>query len=143
MKTYTLHQEHKEQPPGVEVALCAMEVTVEVVCKWFALRSEYVPHPAGEDLMMESWILDHMPTGKRLCGGGWLNPVGREQCKKLAEALVTTPVDWSVEGVETSDGFKEWFGKARDAAAHGDVLPWPEHLPTGRHRVLRDGGTDD
>lgn len=108
-----------------DTAIAWQRVGVEVVFEHFALRTEYVPHQAGEGLVMESWCLDHMSTGRRIHGGGVFNPVSRESCLLLAGAISTAPVDWSVSDVETPVGFKEWFPKAREAANNGDALAWP------------------
>jgi len=85
-----------EHPDGEERILCWSPSIVQVVNRYFAIRMEFHPHPAGEGMWVADHVLDHIPTGLKAFGGGLLAPATREQAELAAAGLSSAPVDWSI-----------------------------------------------
>lgn len=59
-KTYTLMME----PLDPQATYAMIRQRVEQRGEHFALRRETCAHPAGEGLLTETWVVDHIPSGR-------------------------------------------------------------------------------
>lgn len=134
MIEYRVSQENKPGEPGWASAL--IRVPALIVCSHFAIRTTPVMHPAGEGMMMESFVLDHIHTGMRMHGGGGaLWQATEKECSAMAESIASIPVPWSSSSVKDIEaamaevkGVPKFLTKARVAAAEGKSIIWEETL---------------
>lgn len=123
---YDLSQDIQLEP-GQVVARMYQKATR--VCEHFAIRPTPVFHPCVEDTMMESFTLDHMPSGLRVLSSNF-GARSFEECEAFASMLVTAPVDWSQPKPNLSSAVEDYIHHARTEAEALRRTTWDEFQKT-------------
>lgn len=106
-------------------AIALVPAIVFVVEEYFAVRRCPAPAPWGEGYI-DAFVLDHMPTGRKLHGGS-INPASFEECEAFAKSLATLPVDWSSSDPDLAkkgSGSRDFITRAQTAAYEGKSITW-------------------
>jgi hypothetical protein len=119
---YDLDQDIQLEPDQVVARMYQKAVRV---CVYFAIRPHPVYHPAGEGMMMESYILDHIPSGLKVLGGVF-GATSIEECESFASMLASTPVDWSQTRPHIDSDVQRYIRHARKAAKTCSQVTWDE-----------------
>jgi len=119
---YDLEQGIRIKPNQV---VARMYQVANRVCNHFAIRPRPAYHPAGEGTMMESFILDHIPSGLKLLGNDY-GVTSYDECEAFAKMIASAPVDWSEKRPRMSNAVQNYFRHVHDVYRECKVVTWDE-----------------
>ena len=129
-REYVINQNPKPAPDGYMHAI--VREPARIVCDHFAIRMVPTYHPAGEGMMCEAFILDHIASGLAALKNGAYGPLSwatEDQCEAFAMSLASVPVNWASAEADRDiqrlgREFSDFVTHARRESEQGRSVVW-------------------